>query len=167
MRYFRFSWKTACGDAFPEDVSEFSQTIPAETEQEAREILDKSLQEEWLKPLNEPKAEELTVGQLIDEEEEEIRRKIRNWYIFGCRGEDVPMRNYAEAYRELSGKNEAYLEALKEANRILRLAKLARRKLDLTKITVAELFEGFRKLHSVTDPDEFNRIFFSFPAKEE
>lgn len=167
MKYYRFSWKVSVGDTVFGDVDKFSQLISAETEEEARAILEKSLQEDWLKPLGEPQAEELTVGQLVDEEEEEIRRVIRNWYIFGCCGEDVSIRNYAEACRELSGKNEAYLEALKEANRILRLAKLARRKLDLTKITVAELFEGFRKLHAVTDPDEFNRIFFSFPVKEE
>ena len=164
MKYYRFSWEVSVENT--EEVDKFSQLISAETEKEARAILEKSLQEDRLKPLSEPQAEELTVEQLIDEEEEEIRRTIRNSYIFLHHGETVSIRNYAEANRVLSEKSEAYLEAVKEANRILRLLKLAHRKLDLTKITVAELLESFRKLQSVTDPDEFNRIFFGFPAKE-
>lgn len=164
MKHYRFSWEVSVENT--EEVDKFSQLISAETEEEARMILNKSLQEDRLKPLSEPQAEELTVEQLIDEEEEEIRRTIRNSYILLHRGENVSMRNYAEACRELSGKNETYLEAVKEANRILRLLKLAQRKLDLTKITVADLLDAFRKLQSVTDPDEFNRIFFGFPAKE-
>ena len=164
MKHYRFSWEVSVGNT--EEVDKFSQLISAETEEEARMILNKSLQEDRLIPLSEPQAEELTVEQLIDEEEEEIRRTIRNSYIFLHHGENVSIRNYAEANRVLSEKSEAYLEAVKEANRTLRLLKLAQRKLDLTKITVADLLDAFRKLQSVTDPDEFNRIFFGFPAKE-
>ena len=59
MKHYRFSWEVSVENT--EEVDKFSQLISAETEKEARAILEKSLQEDRLKPLSEPQAEELTV----------------------------------------------------------------------------------------------------------
>ena len=166
MRYFRFTWQVKMGPLTEEIGTETTPVIVAKTEKEARAILEKSFLND-VAPITEPKMEELTLDQCIEEEEEEIRSTIRYEYILQQHGANVTVRQFSDLNRELKGKTDTYWEALKEANRVLRLMKLARRRLDLERITVAQLQDCMLKLNSTTTTEEFDQIWDSLPKKSD
>lgn len=165
MRYFRFTWQVKMSPFTEEVGTGISPVIIAKTEEEARAIFNKMLLEDDETPIAEPKMEELTLDQCIEEEEEEIRSKIRYSFILQQHGMDVSVRQFSNLNQELKGRTEAYWAALKEANRVLRLLKLAHRKLDLDKVTVLQLQECLLRLSKATTPAEFDEIWDALPKK--
>jgi len=166
MRYFRFTWQVKMGPLTEEIGTETTPVIVAKTEEEARAILEKTFLNDEV-PITQPEMKELTLAQCIEEEEEEIRSTIRYEYILQQHGANVTVRQFSDLNRELKGKTETYWEALKEANRVLRLIRLARKRLDLNKVTIAQLQDCMLKLNSATTSEEFDQIWDSLPKKSD
>ena len=166
MRYFRFVWQVKMSPK-TEELGTGTRIIVAKTEEEARIQFDKFLLEEGETPVAEPKMEELTIEQCIEEEEEEIRSRIRYAYILQQHGKFVTARQFNDLNKELKGKTETYWEALKKVNCWLSLAKFARKKLDLTKVTVAQFQDCLSMLLEAKTESEFNKVWRTLPKKSD
>ena len=84
--------------------------------------------------------EELSVEQCVEREMEDIKGEIKRQYLISHYDyENVPIRRYAEIKKEFEKSPDNFYEAIKEANKKLRLLRRVNRFIDLENLKLKDI----------------------------
>ncbi len=108
--------------------------------------------------------DEVSVEELIKEEELHRKKRLMNHYIRERVSENLPIREYNKQAREFDfTKNlDAYYEALCEENRMDNIERILRKRYDLSKVSVLEFDKAVMALFKSTTAEECDEILAKF-----
>lgn len=132
--------------------------VNVNTRQEAEELIPKIAKDYEISKEYEIDIQETNIDEMIECEKEELCSKLRNDYIFRKYNRDtITIGQYAKLHKELRKKEKLY-EMLEDESRYLRSWALVKKKVDATKITLAEFEQIVLDLYNAKTNEECEKI---------
>ena len=151
----------------PEDFAtlKWEMNVTADNVEDARKQGLKALREDHEDPAEyKIFIEEMTVEDLIQEEERQVRHVEENVFFDSFDTKNWSIREYSDYRRRFDPESnpEQRYEVLKAFNRYVRTLKMLTKKCDKDKCTVGEFLNVADQLFHCDDEDEFQKIWDSF-----